>query len=228
MHTGHRERLRKKFNTLPSALEDHEILEALLFFSVPRANTNEVAHALIKRFSSLNGVLDADINQLQQVDGVGPSSALLIKEVSEIVRRYWVHQTEEKKSILRSHEALGEYLKSLFIGINVEVSYILLFDPSKNLIDTFTLSNGNNNSAIIPMHKIAQLVTNHNTAYVILAHNHPGGKAIPSGEDIAVTRVVKNFLAPLQIQLIDHFIVAGDHCVPILNSDKTHLYSPEE
>ncbi len=228
MHTGHRGRLRKKFALASETIEDHELVELLLFYSIPRQNTNELAHALIARFGSLENALDADIEELMQVDGIGENSALLIKLVSEFTRRYSVSKTRKKKTLLRSHEELSNYLKSLFIGMNTEASFILLFDNSKHLIDTFILATGNSSNTMIPMQKLAQIVSSHNVSYVILVHNHPGGKAIPSGEDIATTHAVKAFLSPLHILLLDHFIVAGNSCVPILNKDKAQYYSAEE
>ncbi len=226
MHEGHRNRLKAKLKTAPKSLEDHELLELLLFYSIPRRNTNDEAHRLLERFNSVKGVFDADLLSLQTVEGVGENSALLIKLTSELLSRYTLSEPKFEKTPLESPKALRWYLTSLFIGTNKELCYLILFDKKKKLMSTNLLSEGDSNGTGISMQKVAELVSDRRTAYVILAHNHPNGRPIPSGQDVAVTNILNNFLHPMQIQLIDHFIVAGEDCVPILNSKLAYMYAP--
>ncbi len=227
IHEGHRHRLRNKFIFSSKCLEDHELLELLLFFSIPRRNTNETAHYLLERFGSLRGICDASLPSLKQVQGVGTLSAVLIKVVAEFISRYNLSAVEYEKTPLESHSALRRYLTALFVGTDTETCYLLLFDRHRRIISTTLLSTGTSSTTILPMQKIAELVTDCRPSFAVLAHNHPGGKTSPSHEDIYATNILRQFLQPLDIQLIDHFIVVGDACVPISNESKAYLYNPQ-
>ncbi len=223
-HSQHRERLRARFLSAGESFEDHELLELLLFYSIPRVNTNETAHELISRFGSLKGVLDASYSALRTVNGVGDNSALYLRAISELLLRY-ERSSCEVKNPLSSNYALGRYLCSLFVGTENEISYLLLFDNSKRLLLCEKLSEGYSSGNIIYMRQIVSLALNNNAAGAILAHNHPSGKPIPSGEDLAVSNQVRSMLERLGVQFIDHFIVAGNECRPIINYQKTMLFN---
>ena len=223
-HDGHRERLRNRFITAPASFEDHELLELLLFYVVPRMNTNEIAHHLLDRFGSIKGILDAGIPALKEVEQIGDKSAIFLRVVSEVLFRYKMDETEDINP-LESPAALGNYLRSLFVGTDNEVTYLLLFNASKKLIRCIRLSEGYCTANTVSMREISTLTLNHNAAYVILAHNHPHGKAIPSGEDIATTNTVSTAMSIHGVEFIDHFIVAGNKCVPIINTSKSKLYN---
>ncbi len=224
IHDGHRKRILSKVETAPKTLEDHEMLETLLFYSIPRRNTNETAHLLIKTFGSVKGVLDASVKDLSMVEGVGLKSALLIKIVAELTCRYTLSSVEYKKTPLESKVALRKYITALFIGTDVEMTYLLLFDRSKRLLSTNILSTGTAVGTMVPIQKIAELVIDKRIAYAVLTHNHPDGNLYPSSEDIRVTNILVQFLRPLNIQLIDHFIVVGDSCRPIINEKTAYAY----
>ena len=226
VHDGHRKRLRTKFIKDPSSLEDHELFELLLFFSIPRVNTNEIAHELLKRFGSIKDIIDTGYNTLQSVDGIGESSALLLRIMSEITARY---ERSKYQDIFRldSHATLAAYLRSLFVGAENEVMYLLMFDNSKHLLACEKIAEGTACSAKVSIRKIASLSMAYNATAVILAHNHPNGRAIPSGNDLATTNSARMVLSGLDIFLAEHFIVAGDACTPIINNDKAGLYNPQ-
>ncbi len=223
IHDGHRERLKAKFRNDPKSLEDHEMLELMLFNALPRVNTNEIAHYLIERFGSIRGVMNASIIELTQIKGIGENSALLIKETAELVSRYALSSVDYKKTPLESYNTLVPYLTALFIGADVERCYLVLFDRSKRLISVNLLAGGNANRAIIDMTKIAELVANRRTRYVVLAHNHPYGNTSASGDDIQTTNKIKHFLASMDIELIDHFIIADNNCKPILREEEYYI-----
>ena len=131
MHNGHRERLRNKFIKSPELLEDHELFELLLFFSIPRVNTNNTSHALFENFENIKGIIDANRSSLLSVDGIGENSALLIRVISEIIARYERSKFKPKMHV-SSHKELAAYLKSLFVGVENEIVYVLSFDNNKN------------------------------------------------------------------------------------------------
>ena len=129
IHAGHRQRLRKKFlQQGADSLEPHELLELLLFYAVPRANTNPTAHELLRQFGSLKNVLSAPVEDLVRVEGLGESSALLIALVARLYCRAMVDSMEESRDILDTTERLGRYFVALLASESREVMYQLSLD----------------------------------------------------------------------------------------------------
>lgn len=222
-HDGHRKRLRTRFITSPESFEDHELLELILFYAIPRKNTNEIAHRLLLRFGSLKGVLDASAQALTDVEDIGESTAIYIKAISALVLKY--HISEQKsEDLLKTPDALATFLKSLFIGTQNESSYILLFDNSKRLITCSKIGEGFSMEHTLSMRKAALTAITSNATSAILVHNHPNGRAFPSGDDIHATNKAKMILEALGITLMEHFIVANDECRPILNSHRAEIF----
>ncbi len=224
IHEGHRERLRNRFLIAASSFEDHELLELLLFYAVPRKNTNEIAHKLLERFGSLKGVLDAGIPALKSVDGMGDNAALFFRVIAETLFRYENHESKTVDAIT-SYAALGDYMRNLFVGTEDEISYILFFDMEQKLLSCKKLSQGFACGNIISNREIATEAVIQNAAGAILVHNHPKGSPNPSKEDLFATGKIKNLLESLGVSFIDHFIVAKGKCVPILSVEKAPLYN---
>jgi DNA repair protein RadC len=224
IHDGHRDRLRDRFLTSSDSFEDHEILELLLFYSIPRKNTNEIAHKLLLRFGSIKGILDANIDALAEIDDIGPKSAIHIKAISKLILKY--HISEQKNDgLLKSPATLSAFLKALFIGTQNETSYILLFDNSKRLITCEKISTGISTEQTLSLRTITFTSLANNATSVILVHNHPNGQAFPSREDILATNKAKMVLEALGITLMEHFIVAEDKCRPIINAQKADIFN---
>lgn len=224
VHEGHRERLRNRFIAAPDSFEDHELLELLLFYAIPRKNTNETAHILLERFGSIKGIIDAGLPALKSIDAIGDSSAVFFRAIAEALIRYERCECQNISPV-ESYASSSKFLKSLFVGTENEITYIILLDSSKNLITCEKIAEGYSCGNVMSMRELTTLALNNNAACAILAHNHPGGKAIPSGEDIYATNVIKTTLNTLGITLLEHFIVAENECVPIINKDKTRIYN---
>ena len=222
-HDGHRERLKNRFLNSPDSFEDHELLELVLFNSIARKNTNDIAHNLISRFGSVKGVLDASIDALVEVKDVGMSTAIYIKAMAKLFSKYTVSE-QKSDGLLKSPAALTAFLKSLFIGTQNESSYILLFDNSRRLLSCEKIGEGFSMEHNLSLRKIALSSISSNAASAILVHNHPSGKAFPSGEDIHATNKIKMLLDSFGIVLMEHFIVAEDECRPIINVQKANLF----
>ena len=219
-HKGHRNRLRDRY--LRSGLDDyaeHEILELLLTYAIPRIDVNPMAHALIDRFGSLSGVMDASIEELTSVDGIGQSTAIMIHMLPEIFRRYEMDKLEPKETY-ETLAQIGEFLHALYVGVTVEKAYVLLFDNSRHMIGCHEIAEGTVNSVSVDVPKIARLCFRANAASVVLAHNHPRGLAIPSGDDIDMTHAVDSALHTLGIQLLEHVIVTENHYAPTMRRTK--------
>ncbi|MBE6551193.1 MAG: hypothetical protein E7665_03555 [Ruminococcaceae bacterium] len=224
LHAHHRSRLKARF--LKEGLENfekHNILELLLFFGIPYMDTNEIAHVLLDRFGSISGVCDAPYSELITVKGIKENSATLLKLIPELARVY----CEEKYNVdpLKfSYGMLGEYFVAKFLGINKEHVLAAFFDNDLNLITIETIYEGDVNSSLLPMRKLAQLVISTNASAVVLAHNHLSGVHIASNDDMETTGRVLDFLNEMRVTLLDHFIVAKDHYGSIMPDNYKEKY----
>lgn len=218
IHEGHRERLKKRFSEQGlDSFEDHNILELLLFYALPRRDTNPLAHELINRFGSLEGVFAATADELKKVPGLGESGAILIKLIPEISRRCAMSKNRPDE-IIDSSEKAGEYLIPLFQNERDEVVYVICLDAKNKLLCCKQLFRGVTNTAEIGLRKIAEFALAKNASSVIISHNHTSGIAIPSMEDEAATKLIKQTLSSIGITLADHIIVAGDDFVSLADS----------
>lgn len=219
IHDGHRERMRQR--AAEHGLEgfsDLNALELLLYYVVPRSDTNPLAHRLLDRFGSFAAVLDADPEILKQVQGVGENVALFLHLIPQFSRRYEISRTD-MNVVLDSPEKAGAFLLPRFCGATKEFVYILCLDTRKKLLCCCKLSEGSLNSAAVSLRNIVHTALAANASFVILAHNHAGGFAIPSREDIAATHRIMESLYAVDVVLYDHLILAEDDFVSMRQSN---------
>ena len=216
-HSGHRDRLRREFLARSESFPDHKVLELLLFYALPRQDTNPIAHDLLERFGSLEGVLDAPPEALAQVKGVGDRSAVLFKAVKELARRYAAGRSRIGNLITTNYAAY-EILHPLFFGARNERVYLLCLDGKKKLLGCAKLGEGNVNAAEVTPRGVVETALNHNAARVILAHNHVSGLALPSDEDKATTLYLQTLLSQVGVLLDDHLIFVDDDMVSLKDS----------
>ena len=214
-HDGHRERLRQRFLTHGlEPLQDHEVLELLLFYAIPRRDTNAIARKLLSHFGSISAVLDAPMQELQAVAGIGENAATLLELIAPLSRRYMLSRTE-CGTPLNSIKAWGEYLIPYFFGVTQEQIYLLCLDAKWKVLACRMLQEGSGNSVYLPIRKAAEIAMNCNANSVVLAHNHPCGLATPSGPDYATTDTLVQAFEPLGIRVADHIIVANNQFVSL-------------
>ena len=197
--------------------ESHNVLELLLFFSISRQDTNELAHRLMQSFGNMDAVFDAPYEDLLQVDGVGPNTAVLLKLIPQLCRRYLTERTDGAH--ITDTRSAGAYFLPRYIGLTEEVVMMVCLDNKNSVIANTVLHRGSLNTVEISVRKIVAEAIKHNASNVILAHNHPGGHAIPSAEDFETTRKLINALNAVDIYLVDHILVAEDDFVSIPASD---------
>jgi len=209
VHEGHRQRLKNKFQKQGlEAFEEHEILELLLFYALPRKDTNETAHLLIEHFGSLKGVFEADIRELEEVEGLGNHSATLIKMMPEIARRYFISTNSSVR--LKTIGDAATFVKSILFGKPNEELYIFCLDMRYKLIHYEKIAEGSIDSLVAYPRKIVACALRHNASHIILAHNHPTGQPNPSSKDIETTIQVLEAIKPIGVHLVDHIICADN------------------
>ena len=214
-HEGHRERMRKQLKISGmDSFSDVQVLELLLYYAYARQDTNPIAHALLHRFGSLSGVLEAPVSELLKVPGVGPSAAELLALIPQLERRHLISRAGTQK-ILTSTALCGQYLVPFFHGAVEEQVYLLCLDAKCKVLDCILVQSGDVNSAGISVRKVIKAALAANATSVVLAHNHPSGVALPSEEDRQVTQIVKAALDAVDILLADHIIVADDDFVSL-------------
>lgn len=225
IHAGHRKRMRARFSVHGGKdFADHELLELLLCYAIPRANTNDLAHRLLNEFGSLGGVLCASEDRITSVDGAGESVAILVNLCNEINRRSG-EATDTSRKHLDTISKAGGFFVNQFKGESEEIFYAALLDSSMKLIELATLSTGSVNSAPFDVRALAKRALRKDATCVILAHNHPSGSALPSVDDHKVTMHAESALSAIGVTLIEHIIVSGDVYTPSMMSRSSNTAS---
>ena len=208
VHDGHRNRLKTRFISQGlSGFEDHNVLELLLFYSIPRSDTNEIAHRLLNQFKTLSGVFDAPVEELCKIKGVSTHTA----------------KTKDIKIVSSTKEA-GSFFVPRFYGKKNEEVHALFLDDKKKVIRCDKLFEGTVNSTPITVKKVVAAAVNTNATAVVIAHNHPGGVALPSRADMIATEKIYKALKLINIELCDHIIVADDDFVSMADSGEFERY----
>ena len=218
IHQGHREKMRQRF--LKSGLEgfaDHEALELLLFYAIPRQDTNPIAHRLMERYGSLSAVLSAPAEDLKKVEGIGESAAVLLKAAGQIAQKARLSDATAQRP-LTDVEAVGAYLLERYAGETHEMLYELCLDQKGKLLACKRLSEGSASSAALDIRKVVENAILTSASAVILAHNHPSGIALPSDDDCAATTQAARALQTIGVTLADHIVVADDDFVSMAQS----------
>lgn len=218
IHDGHRDNMRKRFLTAGlDAFADHEALELLLFYAIPRRDTNPTAHALMSWYGSLSAVLDAPVEDLQRVAGIGESSAILLKLVPQLYHKACLADAAQE-TVLNSAERAGSYLLHLFAGVSREILYQLCLDQKGKLLACKRLSEGSVSSAELNVRVMVENAILTHASGVILSHNHPSGIALPSQDDYNTTEQARTALNTVSVTLVDHIIVADGDFVSMADS----------
>lgn len=225
VHDGHRERLKKRY--MDEGLDNFtevQALELMLFYCIPRKDTNELAHRLLDRFGTLSQVLDTKPEDLMQVEGIGHNAALFLSLFPAVARYYEVNQAN-RLTILENLDQCGEYLLGFFRNRTNETVFLLCLDAKRKVLCCQMVGEGSVNSAGVPIRRVVEMALAANATSVVLAHNHPSGLATPSYEDIITTRRLAAALDAVEIVLADHIVVADGDFVSMVQSG---YYRPGE
>ncbi len=219
IHAGHRDRMRKKFIANSGhGLSDHELLELLLYHSIPRMNTNDISHYLIDELGSLGSVMNADPHRIESVRGAGPATALMLSLIKEINRRVALEKYDMNRFVADSLTKVGNFFMDYYRGREEEELCALFLDNSLRLIELRSVSKGSVNSTCVDVKSITKHAMNINATNVIIAHNHPHGVASPSSYDRQLSLSLDASLKAVEITLIDHMIVSDLGYTPTLHT----------
>lgn len=205
VHAGHRQRVKKRFIEHGfDGMEPHQVLEMLLFYAIPRKDTNQLAHQLLDRYGTLGGICDTPIDILEKDFGLSENAAVLLKMVPELARAY--EESKLHAKYINKTTAI-DIIRPKFIGATSERVVLALADAKQKLILCDAISVGSVTASEIPTRKIVDLALRHNARYVYLAHNHPSEVCSPSRTDLEATEKVSEMLYNIGVILIDHLII---------------------
>jgi DNA repair protein RadC len=206
---GHRERLRQRFAANGfEGFHDYEVVELLLTYAIPRADVKPVAKRLLRVFGTLAGVFDAPVSELVQIDGVGEKAAVFLSLVRNVEMRYLASDLPGK-SVFDRPDKVKAHLRLLVQGRGMECFGAVFTDQQHRHLATQIMFEGTVDRAAVYPRNLIKRALELDAKGLILFHNHPGGTPRPSREDVQLTRQIEQAGEPLDIQVLDHFLIAG-------------------
>ncbi len=222
-HSDHRRRVREAFRkTDISEVPDRALLELLLFYSVPRKDTNQTAENLLAEYGSLKEILRVPFDELKKTDGIGESSALLLSILPEIAERYSGKPSPKIPAFERGEAQ--DYVMKLFEKSENEKFYLICLDALGRAICCNLLGEGDVTRVTVDKKSVVRAALDSDADSVILTHNHPRGVAAPSEKDIILTNEIHRLLNEIGIKLIDHIIAGTDGCLSLRATYKFQNY----
>lgn len=206
---GHRERIREKYlkNGINS-FQEYEILELLLTYAIPRKDTKDLAKNLLKKFGSIEKVITAKKEELEEVEGLGKASISFLKLMGELPHIFYENSLRNTDIItIKSKENLLKFLRSKIAFEKIEKFYVLYLSNSNELIAYNEKSYGTLDKSAVYPREIYKDVLKYDAKAIILAHNHPSGSAKPSKSDMDITKEISNGLKNFDALLLEHIII---------------------
>lgn len=208
--SGHRQRLRDRFlNSGLQGFHDYEVIELLLSIGTPRKDCKQPAKEALKKFGSLNAVLDANHKELQEIDGIGPNNVFGLKLTQTVARRY-LSQRIIGKDVITSVEEVLDYLRHNLKNKKQEIFSVIYLNGRNEIIEMEELFQGTLTASVVYPREVIKKVLKMNAAALIFVQNHPSGNLNPSDEDIAITDKLKEAAATIDVKVHDHIIIAGN------------------
>lgn len=208
IHSGHRRRLREKVKISGlKSLSEHEVVELLLNYSIPRQNTNPLAHNLINNFGSLAKVIDADYYDLLKVKGMGEESALFFNVLSNLIKEYKISKAKDENVIIRTTMDGVTYFRKHLAVEEKEILHIICMSKLGKIISAFTFDGDSDMNLNFDFKMFVDKVNRDNVFSVMMFHTHPAGKAEPSLKDLQTTQRCVYICHMLGINFLDHIVL---------------------
>ena len=215
---GHRQRLKARFARQGlSGWHDYEVLELLLLYAIPRRDVKPLAKELLRNFGTIKRVLDAPLERLLEIAGMGVQSAQFLKFCRELLVFYLETPDSQRQSVT-SPEQIGELCRARLEGLAEEQFLVLFLDNRHRLIASEIIHRGTVDMSVVYPREVLSRALLHRAAAILVAHNHPGGSLTPSADDLKITQELKSAAATLGIRLLDHLIIAGCQVVSLKES----------
>lgn len=225
-HSGHRKRMKNKYLAHGlDVFETHEILELALYYAIPMKDTNPIAHRLLDKFGSLSAVMDAPLDILVEC-GITENAAIFLKLIPDLLSVYMDDKFNNTEKVITVDNLPKKFINK-FLGKNYEMVYLLLMDSKFKELYCGIVSKGSITNADVNIPKVCELAVRYCARYAVIAHNHPSGICLPSNADLKVTARLYQALNVINVELLDHYIVADDDCIS-LEESKVFFRSEEE
>lgn len=212
-HEGHRERLKHRMLNEGGLdnFEDHQILELMLFYAIPRRDTNELAHKILQEFGGLEDLLNAEPEAIANRTGVSINTAILLSLPGKIQKRR-IYKNSLRKA-LNTVADMKAYFIDIMKNAATEEFYIVCMDRNRRIIKTKGIEGISRKKIMVNMRNIMLGISQLGAVYAVCSHNHPMGTKMFSANDIAATYELKSALAQCGIKLMDHILVCGEEAV---------------
>ena len=221
IHSGHRQRLKDKFISAKETFSEHEILELLLFYSIPRKNTNDIAHKLIDTFGSLSEILKADVNSLKLVDGLGENSAIFLNLLGYVNKL--TNISSNTNFSLSTISDAKQRIISLFKDANHEIFYVIYLNKKDLVTKIEKFDSGDKTKVLVNLQELTKSVILNNPTSIIVCHNHFSKYPKPSADDDRLTAKLIYLLNSLKVNFYDHLIVSGEETYSYFYDNRLQL-----
>lgn len=211
LHDEHRKRLDEKVNEYGlESLNPHEQLEYILYAVIPRGNTNEMAHNILDRFKTISGAINASMEELMTIEGVGRSTARFLTSLPPLLGIVERSILIDKPLKLDGLDKIAKFVKTYFYGKLIESAYVLSMNSSFRLLSVSRISEGVQGETAVYVPKVVRQVLNDKASVVVIVHNHPCGLVNPSVADITLSEKLRECFKLIDIELLDSLIVSGN------------------
>jgi DNA repair protein RadC len=206
----HRARIKEKFKkTGLESFHDYEALELLLGYAIPRRDVKPLAKALIERFGGFQGVMDASLEDLVTVPGLGEHSSILLKVTKECSNLYLKRRVVKKPKICCAPDLIN-YCRMTMAGLKDEQFRVVFLNTQNEIIEIETIQEGTIDQSVVYPRKVMERALYHKAAAMIFVHNHPGGKVRPSYADKEITTALISAAKSMDMDVHDHLIIGSE------------------
>ena len=211
LHEGHRARIRAAYRERGLlGLSDHEVLELLLTYAIPRKDVNPIAHRLFETFGSLFDVMKASTQELMGVEGVGEQTAIYLHMLFDVHQRLELQSMQSISGTVRliNPQEACRYALALSKGDTYETLRMISLDATMAVLHTDVLGVGTLTKVGFEPRRVIETALLQKARYIILTHNHPTGILVPSKEDAETARMIQEVASKLEIDVRDQLILA--------------------